>query len=58
MPPKGRDIMKRSITTITAGLCSLALIAGACGSDDDASEETTADTTADTAADAGGDESG
>ena len=54
-PPKGRDIMKRSITTITAGVCALALVAGACGSDDDAASD---DTTVETAApdDAGGDE--
>ena len=44
-PPKGRDIMKRSITTITAGVCALALVAGACGSDDAATDDTAADTT-------------
>ena len=36
--------MKRSITTITAGVCALALVAGACGSDDAASDDTAADT--------------
>jgi NitT/TauT family transport system substrate-binding protein len=37
--------MKRSITTITAGVCALALVAGACGSDDAASDDTAAATT-------------
>ena len=37
--------MKRSITTITAGVCALALVAGACGSDDAATDDTAAVTT-------------
>ncbi len=45
--------MKRSTTKITAGLAALALVAGACGSDDDAASD---DTTADTTAESGGDE--
>ena len=41
--------MKRSLTRISAGLAALALVAGACGSDDDtASDEDSADTVADT----------
>jgi len=48
-----RIITKTTRRTV-AGLAALALVAGACGSDDDATEDTTAeteDTTADTAAD-------
>jgi NitT/TauT family transport system substrate-binding protein len=45
--------MKRSTTKITAGLAALALVAGACGSDDDAASD---DTTADTTAESGNDE--